>query len=422
MEKIDDSINARFRTNRSYAPFKINYTKKETGRNNINIFDKDIYYSKTESNNELNKKNKIIKTTKEKNKSDYFYSSQKIKNIHFREENKKQKFENKNATNLKFSDINRYINNAHNINIYNNKTKDVKPKNLSLNNYFELNKIKQSKKSMNNIYNDINIYHKSFIQRKNENNFRNRKHRQYSETERIMMKNNTNNNDINLEDSGINQKEKQLLKLENILEELKSKHNDMKNELIEISKENSELEKKEDTKYNDIYINIKNILNNTSKYNINDKNINTKLYKSYSLKEKCKYLRKIYLEKKLQKNLIEKINALYINSYNTMNDADINAGTDNNLNNLLNWIISLVENKDYLTLRNNSLMDEIKEKMKEKDMYKINYSNWANIFCANTKDEIIQNINELIKEQNINNNEKIKMIKMLFNNKQNSKI
>ena len=151
-----------------------------------------------------------------------------------------------------------------------------------------------------------------------------------------------------------------------------------------------------------------------------DKNINTKLFQSLSNKEKCKYLRKIYLEKKLQKNLIDKINSLYNNSYSTINEADINSGDDYNLNNLLNWVKSLIENIDYLNMQNDKIKYEINKKTKEKDKYKIYYSNWARLFSAKTKGEIIQSINELIKEQNINNTEKIKMIKMLFNNKKHS--
>ena len=57
MEKIDDSLNNNFNTNRSFIPFQFN-KEKEKGRNYNDIFDKDIYYSKTESNHELNKNTK----------------------------------------------------------------------------------------------------------------------------------------------------------------------------------------------------------------------------------------------------------------------------------------------------------------------------------------------------------------------------
>ena len=337
-----------------------------------------------------------------------------MKISNFREKERIHNFEQRNAVNLKYSDLNRYMNNAHNINIHNNKTKEINPKNISLSHYFEINKMNQSKKSVNNIYNDINIYHKSFIAKKNETSLRNKKHNTFSQTERLLNK---INKGIIIDNSDISQKENNLLKLQNILEELKTKQNEIENKLLSITKQNSELEKSQNTKNKNIYINIKNFLNNIERYDINERNINSKFYKSLSLKEKCKYLRKIYLEKKLQKSLIEKINSLYINSYDTINDADINAGNDYNLNNLLNWIISLAENIDYLNIQNNKLNYEIKEKIQKKDIYKIYYSKWANIFCAKTKDEIIENINELIKEQNINNNEKIKMIKMLFNKK-----
>ena len=422
-EKIDDSLNINFKTNRSFAPFQINH-EKDKGRNKNEKFDKEIYYSKTESNNDLNKKNRIIKMTKDKNKSDFFYASHKMKIANFiNNQNKFQNFEQKNARNLKLSDLNRYMNNVHNINIYNKKIKinEPKPKNMSLNHYFELNKINQAKKSVNNIYNDINIYHKSFVERKKENNFRNKKNNLYSETERFINNKINFNMYENNKNSEIEQKEKKLLKLEKILEELKLNQKEIQNELYNITKENSELEKNQAVKNKNIYINIKNILENASMEDLkSNKNLNSKLYKSLSNKEKCKYLRKIYLEKKLQKSLIDKINSLYVNSYNTINEADINSGNEYDLNNLLNWVISLVENIDYLNMQNNKLKFEINEKTKEKDKYKTYYGNWAKIFCAKTKDEIIQNINELIKEQNINNNEKIKMIKMLFNNKNHS--
>ena len=89
------------------------------------------------------------------------------------------------------------------------------------------------------------------------------------------------------------------------------------------------------------------------------------------------------------------------------------------MHNLLNWVISLVENIDYFNLQDDKIKLEINKKRKEKDLYKIYYNKWSKIFNAYSKEEIIQNINELIKEQNINKNEKIKMIKVLFN-KQNS--
>jgi hypothetical protein len=315
------------------------------------------------------------------------------------------------------------MNNVHNINIYNKKIKinEPKPKNMSLNHYFELNKIYQAKKSVNNIYNDINIYHKSFVERKKENNFRNKKNNLYSETERFINNKINFNMYENNKNSEIEQKEKKLLKLEKILEELKLNQKEIQNELYNITKENSELEKSQAVKNKNIYINIKNILENASMEDLkSNKNLNSKLYKSLSNKEKCKYLRKIYIEKKLQKSLIDKINSLYVNSYNTINEADINSGNEYDLNNLLNWVVSLVENIDYLNMQNNKLKFDINEKTKEKDKYKTYYGNWAKIFCAKTKDEIIQNINELIKEQNINNNEEIKTIKMLFNNENHS--
>ena len=420
-EKIDDSININFKTNRSFAPFQINY-EKDKGRNKDEKFDRDVYYSKTESNNDLNKKNNIIKMTKDKNKSDFFYASHKMKISNFiNNQNKFQNFEQKNARNIKLSDLNRYMNNAHNINIYNKKINEPRPKNMSLNHYFDLTKINQAKKSVNNIYNDINIYHKSFVERKKENSLRNKKNNMYSETERHINNNINFNIYENIKNSEISQKEKKLLKLESILEELKLNQKEIQNELYNITKENSELERSQTVKNKNIYINIKNILENASMQDLKDnKNINSKLYKSLSNKEKCKFLRKIYIEKKLQTSLIDKINSLYVNSYNTINEADINTGNDYNLNNLLNWVMSLVENIDYLNMQNNKLKFEINEKTKEKDKYKTYYGNWAKIFCAKTKDEIIQNINELIKEQNINNNEKIKMIKMLFNNKKHS--
>jgi intein/homing endonuclease len=83
-EKVDDSININYRTNRSFVPFQYNKEKlKDKGRNKEEIFDKEIiYYSKTESNNDLNKKkkmNNIINMNKDKDKSDYFHSLHKMK-------------------------------------------------------------------------------------------------------------------------------------------------------------------------------------------------------------------------------------------------------------------------------------------------------------------------------------------------------
>ena len=421
MEKIDDSLNNNFNTNRSFIPFQFN-KEKEKGRNYNDIFDKDIYYSKTESNHELNKNTNMIKMNKDRNKSDYFNSFQKIQKMkmsNYNNNDNKSKNNNVYAKNLKLSELTKYMNNAHNINIYSNRTKnnDIIPRHVSLNNYFEVNKINQGKKSMNNIYNNINVYNKSFIDRKNSSNFIYKKNNKiYSETERYIVKN--NNNNITIKNSDTEKKEKTLLKLEKILQELKLNQNDIQNELISITKQNSELENKKNMKTQKIYNNIKNILNNI--HNQDSKNIiniNPQLYNELSLKEKCKMLRKIYIEEKLQKSLIEKINALYINSYSTINDGDINAGNDYNLINLINWIKSLGENIDYLQMQNDQIKFEINEKIKEKENYKIYYNKWLNIFDAHSKKEIIGKINELIKEQNFNNNEKNKMMKMLFNKK-----
>jgi hypothetical protein len=55
LNKNDDTINFNFRTNRSFAPFQIG-NEKDKGRNKKDKYDKDIYYSKTESNYEIKKK------------------------------------------------------------------------------------------------------------------------------------------------------------------------------------------------------------------------------------------------------------------------------------------------------------------------------------------------------------------------------
>ena len=343
------------------------------------------------------------------NKSDYLYSAQNSKKPNFRGEKKNKNEEQKTARNLKFSELNKYMNNAQNLNMYSHRMNNTKTKNISLNHYFGLNKISQGKKSINNIYNDINIYHKSFWKRKNDCNLTPKKDELFLESERFKI-NNSNVNVINID---LEKKKKKLLKLQKILEELKTNQNDIQSELISINKQNLELERSKNTKNNIIYNNIKNIFDN-----IENKDSNN-IYKSLTLTDKCKLLRKIYLEKKLQKSLIEKIYSIYIDSYNTINDGDINAENDYNLHNLLNWVISLVENIDYFNLQDDKIKLEINKKRKEKDLYKIYYNKWSKIFNAYSKEEIIQNINELIKEQNINKNEKIKMIKVLFN-KQNS--
>ena len=354
--------------------------------------------------------------TKNRNKSDYFYSSQKMKMFNFKNNNKIKN--DAYAKNLKLSELTRYMNNAHNINIYSNRTKnEIIPIRGSLNNYIELNKINEEKKSMSNIYNNFNKYNKSFNERKNSSNFICKKNKLYSETERYITKNSVNNtynqNSIN------SKKAKTLLKLEKILEQLKLNQNEIQNELKSIKEQNSELEKKQNIKSINIYNNIKNILNNITNQedSKNIININPQLYNSFPIKEKTKLLRKIYIEEKLQKNLIEKINTLYINSYSTINYSDINAESDYNLNNLIIWIKSLLENVDYLKLQNDQLIAEINEKLKEKENYKNYYNKWLNIFCAQSKNEIIEKINTFIKVQNFNNNEKNKMIKMLFNKK-----
>ena len=126
MEKIDDSLNNNFNTNRSFIPLQFN-KEKEKGRNYNDIFDKDIYYSKTESNHELNKNTNMIKMNKDRNKSDYFNSFQKIQKIkmsNYNNNDNKSQNNNVYAKNLKLSELTKYMNNAHNINIYSNRTKN----------------------------------------------------------------------------------------------------------------------------------------------------------------------------------------------------------------------------------------------------------------------------------------------------------
>ena len=352
-----------------------------------------------------------------------------MKISHFRDKNKMQNIEQRNIRNLKFSDLNKYINNVHNINIRTNRINEGKPKNQSLNNYFNLNKIKKEKKSIDNslnkfsinnkknhvnrIYNDINIYHRSFIENKKENSYRNKKINKFSETERMINKddfNNNNNNDINKKS-----KEKKLLKLKNILERLKSENNEINNDLKIIIKQNSELEQSENNKKKNIYINIKNILDNI---NIKNKiNFNKNIYNSLSIEEKSKFIQKKYLDEKLQQTFIEKMFSVYHNLFSSVNEADIITGNDYNLHNLLNWVISLKENINLLKMKNDEIKYEINATIKEKEIFKNYYNKWENILGTNSSEKMIQNINELIKEQNINKNEKNKMIKMLFNQK-----
>jgi hypothetical protein len=178
--------------------------------------------------------------------------------------------------NLKFSELNKYMDKAHNINKYSHRIKyEKKPKNVSLNDYFELNKINQEKKLVNNIYNDINIYHKSFVEGKYGSNLNNKKNKIYSETERFNYKQDKNK-DKSLD---VINKEKKLLKLENILKELKINQNEIKNELISLTKQNSELEENKNIKNNNIYNNIKNILNDIQNKDSNNiTKINSKYY------------------------------------------------------------------------------------------------------------------------------------------------
>ena len=379
-------------------------------------------------------------------------------NYFYKDSRNKKKFKNlctKTVRNTKFnySDLNKYMNQT-NKNNNNNTTliKDYKnkPNKISLNKYFNLDKINNDKKIiLNNFENSLYVKRNNYI--KNINNISNINNNSNINTNKksriskcisyinkkkrknFMIEDSICNKSSRIIDNNINinvnkiKKEKELFRLKKTLKELKSDNKTIKRELNILKKQNTKLDKDNNNQYI-IFNNIRNILNKTIKnnnLNIKNKNIlnpfNSKLYITSTYSEKAKYIKNLYLEEKLKNLLIEKSYDLYLKSDKIINNGNINNNLDinnnANLGNIYKWIISMVEDINNLKKNNNNIKNYINNLNKDKDIYKNYYNNWINLLKVKNKDELFHKISYLIKYQSMNKNEEAKMFKIL--NKEN---
>ena len=334
-----------------------------------------------------------------------------------------------------------HIQNSNNNRVIVNKMN--KANKISLNKYFNLNKINSDKKNINSIKtlynNNINNNKKSkyssynnYITKKNKTAFIKDVANIYHETGKKINKN-INNNLHKIK------KEKELLKLKSILAEIKLKNYKLENELLLLKEKNTKLEQSQNIQNKKIILNIKKIVdkeiifkNKNNNYstdinNISDINLlNINKIKSLSYKERSKYIRNIYLQEKLKNSLIDKTLSLYFQSHeskdkseNTLNgqsiyNEDINP---NNFYNIYIWVACMVDRIDKLKKTYDKIQININNLKEEKENYKNYYNNWINTFKINNKEELIKKIERLINYKNINDNGQAKMIKILMNKK-----
>ena len=431
---VNFSQNYTFNPGKSYTekqekPIEIlnNNTYYKSGQNSRN---KNIIISKTEIELMKNFPNDIKGINSAKNdKLKVNKLNEHFKKINLRNGNNLGIFELNSARSFKlnYTDLNKYMNKVQNLN--SGKITEKKIKRISLNKYFNL-KNKDDNKSISSysvktLYNKNKTKYNSYITKRNIGTFDNQINSIYHETGNII--NNNINNSINKI-----KREKELLKLKKILRELKSKNKIIKKELYSLKGKNLDIEKKKINKNKKVFMTVKkifngNIMNNKFlNQNIDNKYINminSKLYTSSSYNEKVKFIRNIYLEEKLKNSLINKTHLLYVKSHDknkSINGAEIQKDNDidlNNINNIWNWIISIIEKIENITKYNNKIKNHINKFTQEKNIYKKYYSNWMNLLQIKDKEELIKKIDALINVKNINANEEAKMFKILLNKK-----
>ena len=366
----------------------------------------------TNNLNEINSRNKIIKFSK--TEIDLVKNFPNLNEIEIKNNRNYDIYKLSNARSFKlnYTDLNKYMSQVHNIN--STRVTQNKGNKMTLNKYFNINKINLDNKIINSNtvktlynntslkeYNNIKNKYNSFITRKDKTSFIN----------------------------GINNKTNIYNETGNII------NNNIKNEISFLKERNAILEHNKIIKNKKLFINIKNILqkiviNNENKnYNKILKNDNTKkLYNTLSYKEKIDFISKIYFEEKLKNSFIDKTYLLFLkikNKKEKENENEINGtGVDTkdmdkevNIENIWKWIIFLIENIDKLNKNNYNIKKNIDNAIKEKEIYKKYYYNWINIFNVKEKEELIKNIDSLVDDKNINANEEAKMYKMLLSKK-----
>lgn len=402
---FDNSLKTILKNNIDYSDyFKINNQKSAKNlKLKFNFDDFNKYITQTKNINSVknyvnghNRLNKFIEGDKIYNsrisnignesikENDYLYDKKNTYNHFYKNKNYSTNDKNNSFTYNHF-----YRNNNNNINTYNS----INSKNNSIN-ITNINK-----------QNDLNINNNEMIKIYNEEG-------------------NSINNDIRNNIKKIKNKE-ELMQLKNIFENLRLENKMIQTELNILHNQNHQLEQKQKDKNKMIYLNIKNIFSHTIndiKINNNEINLNNyykNMIKKSSLKDKVEILRNIYLDEKLKNSLVKKTYGLLLdlkkNGNNEEEDLKNKFDMNENIKNIWKMINSLMKDTEKVKNYNNNFESNMKNKIREYEIYKIYYNKWINIFSINNREDLKNRIIDLINDQHYNDNEEFKLYSLLMN-------
>lgn len=402
---FDNSLKTILKNNIDYSDyFKINNQKSAKNlKLKFNFDDFNKYITQTKNINSVknyvnghNRLNKFIEGDKIYNSrisnignesikaNDYLYDKKNTYNHFYKNKNYSTNDKNNSFTYNHF-----YRNNNNNINTYNS----INSKNNSIN-ITNINK-----------QNDLNINNNEMIKIYNEEG-------------------NSINNDIRNNIKKIKNKE-ELMQLKNIFENLRLENKMIQTELNILHNQNHQLEQKQKDKNKMIYLNIKNIFSHTIndiKINNNEINLNNyykNMIKKSSLKDKVEILRNIYLDEKLKNSLVKKTYGLLLdlkkNGNNEEEDLKNKFDMNENIKNIWKMINSLMKDTEKVKNYNNNFESNMKNKIREYEIYKIYYNKWINIFSINNREDLKNRIIDLINDQHYNDNEEFKLYSLLMN-------
>ena len=402
---FDNSLKTILKNNIDYSDyFKINNQKSAKNlKLKFNFDDFNKYITQTKNINSVknyvnghNRLNKFIEGDKIYNsrisnignesikENDYLYDKKNTYNHFYKNKNYSTNDKNNSFTYNHF-----YRNNNNNINTYNS----INSKNNSIN-ITNINK-----------QNDLNINNNEMIKIYNEEG-------------------NSINNDIRNNIKKIKNKE-ELMQLKNIFENLRLENKMIQTELNILHNQNHQLEQKQKDKNKMIYLNIKNIFSHTIndiKINNNEINLNNyykNMIKKSSLKDKVEILRNIYLDEKLKNSLVKKTYGLLLdlkkNGNNEEEDLKNKFDMNENIKNIWKMINSLMKDTEKVKNYNNNFESNMKNKLREYEIYKIYYNKWISIFSINNREDLKNRIIDLINDQHYNDNEEFKLYSLLMN-------
>jgi hypothetical protein len=312
----------------------------------------------------------------------------------------------------------------------NHKNYSVNDKNNSFthNHFYRINNNINAYNSINsrNSINNTNIDH-SNINKQNDINIKNINMSNFNNNEMIKIYNEEGTSidkDISNNIRKIKSKE-ELIQLKNIFENLKIENQMIQTELNILHNQNHQLEQKQKDKNKMIYLNIKNIFSHTIndiKINNNEINLNNyykNMIKKSSLKDKVEILRNIYLDEKLKNSLVKKTYGLLLdlkkNGNNEEEDLKNKFDMNENIKNIWKMINSLMKDTEKVKNYNNNFESNMKNKIREYEIYKIYYNKWINIFSINNREDLKNRIIDLINDQHYNDNEEFKLYSLLMN-------